>query len=356
MHERVIVALSGGVDSTMAAYLLQEKGYDVTGIHLRLVDDDDSVTLKRLGIIAKELGIQIIYYDAHDIFKQEVISYFTSFHLAGYTPSPCAYCNPFFKWKLFQQVADSMDIRTIATGHYINIQEFEGNKRIFKATDKFKDQSYYLWGLSKEIIQRSITPLGSVSKEELIAQAKRKGFDFLLEPAESTGLCFAKGKDIREVLHNYVPDELTALGEGNVVDADGRVIGRHSGYPIYTIGQKRGLDLYAKQELCVAEIIPETNLLVAKSWEQLYTHRFTFHQAHFFDAEELNSSDSMQVLVRGFGLNPGGNCRVNRISTDLYNVILDEPAWAVAPGQPAVFYSGNRLLGGGIIAREATCR
>jgi tRNA-specific 2-thiouridylase len=346
MSKTVLVALSGGIDSTMTALMLIEQGYDVTGVHFQFFDNPSA----RVEKIANQLRKQLIEHDARALFQKEVIGYFAEFYLAGKTPSPCVYCNPNIKWKLLLQLANRERIQNIATGHYINIKKEKGIYRIYKGVDHTKDQSYYLWGLRQEALSRAITPMGQLSKAFLKEQIKNTIFRGLVNKKESAGLCFAKNRSCSDILRDYIPGLDNRIGPGKVVNKNGEQIGQHHGYVYYTIGQKRNLTLNTKEELSVTRIDPENNVLEVNTWDSLYKNEFLVEDYYFADISELDSLKSIQVSVRGFGLNPSGNCTVIRENDNTLHVHLENPAWASAPGQPAVFYSGEKLLGGGIIS------
>jgi tRNA-specific 2-thiouridylase len=349
--KEVLVGLSGGIDSTMTALLLKDEGYRVIGVHFNLLGDQEAETNEKLERIKHKLGIDVIEYDATELFKKEVIGYFTSFHMQGLTPGPCSHCNPEVKWKLLSELADANKIENIATGHYVRIEKENGQSRIFKGIDSKKDQSYYLWRLDKHILIRALTPLGGYIKEDVKKLAAERGFSFLAKGKESSGLCFARGRDCEKLLNDYIPDLVDRIKPGIITDGIGRVIGSHKGYMYYTIGQKKGLNLNANDKLCVTEIDATNNLLVAGTWQSLYKNEFLIEDYIFIDMQELTKNKNIQAIIRGFGLNPAGNARLVRYSDTQIKVHLDNPAWAPAPGQPAVFYSGNKLLGGGIISR-----
>lgn len=345
MAESVIVALSGGIDSAMTAKVLLEKNYEVTGVHFHFFDTPSS----NVREITDRLEIRLIEYDARALFHKEVIGYFANFYLEGKTPSPCVYCNPNIKWKLLLKLANDENISFIATGHYINIKREKDLFRIYKGMDDTKDQSYYLWGLSQEILSRALTPMGQITKASLKQQVVNTGFGHLIHKRESTGLCFARGRNCSEILRDYIPGLDNRIGPGIVINRKGEQIGHHEGYVYYTVGQKQGLQLNTNEKLCVTGIDPENNVLKADTWESLYTKEFFVTDFYFADLSELNSFDNIQVKVRGFGLNPKGNCRVIIENENSLKINLENPAWAPTPGQPAVFYSDNKLLGGGII-------
>jgi tRNA-uridine 2-sulfurtransferase len=348
-EKSVLVGLSGGVDSAMTAFLLKEKGYQVTGVHFKLFEDDSTNYKERLDFLANKLEINWIEYDATDLFRKEIIGYFTGFHLQGLTPSPCSYCNPAVKWKLLQDIADAHQLQYISSGHYIRIIEEHNLFRIYRGIDKAKDQSYYLWRLNQDILRRVLTPLGEYNKTEVKKLASAIGLEGLSGSKESAGLCFARGRSCEEMLLDYIPDLKNKITPGIIVDRAGKGIGTQKGYIYYTIGQKKDLNIWSKEKLCVAVIDSVNNIIVADTWQNLYQTEFIIHDFEFADLEELETEPAVNVLVRGFGLNPAGNARTKQINDSQIKVTLENPAWAIAPGQPAVFYSGDKLVGGGII-------
>lgn len=346
MAESVLVALSGGIDSAMTAKMLLEMNYKVIGVHFHFFDAPSS----NVREITDVLGIRLIEYDARALFHKEVIGYFADFYLQGKTPSPCVYCNPNIKWKLLLKLANDENISRIATGHYINIKREKELFRIYKGVDDTKDQSYYLYGLSQEILSRALTPMGQFTKATLKQQLEDTGLSNLIHKKESTGLCFSRGRSCSEILRDYIPGLDKRIGPGVVINRKGEPIGHHEGYVYYTVGQKQGLQLNTNEKLCVTGINPDNNLLKVDTWESLYMNEFSVIDFYFADISELNSYENIQVKVRGFGLNPEGYCRVKIENNYSLKINLDNPVWAPTPGQPAVFYSDDKLLGGGIIS------
>ncbi len=346
MSEKVLVALSGGVDSAIAAQMLIEQGYEVFGVHFQFTDED----ITYLKEISDILGIAVIKYDARDLFRKEVIAYFTQFHLAGKTPSPCTYCNPHVKWKLLLSIADQKKLKYIATGHYINLEYEEGLFRIYKGSDTKKDQSYYLWDLNQKALSRTLSPMGQQLKTSIKEQAAKSGLLALAKKRESAGLCFSKNGSCVDMLQSYLPYLKKKIKRGIIINRNGQEIGYHDGYMYYTVGQKKGLALETEEKLCVARIDAKNNILEVDTWQNLYKKEFSVTNYRFADISELYNLVSIQVKIRGFGLNPEGSCRISKENeSNTLRIHLENPAWAPAPGQPAVFYSGDKLLGGGII-------
>jgi len=347
MHKSVLVALSGGIDSSVAAFLLRKEGYKVVGIHF-IFFPEETDQQNTLNTISDSLDIPVIRYDARELFSHEVIDYFIRYHLSGLTPGPCSYCNPNVKYRLLLQMANKYKIPNIATGHYIRLKKKRGKIRIYKGINPEKDQSYYLWGLNHHILDKLIAPLGTYDKKRVIETAATCGLDFLAQKKESSGLCFAKGKAFEKVLKEYIPDLEKKINSGDIINKEGEKIGRHKGYIYYTIGQKRGLEMDVEDNLCVVKIDAKKNTLIVDNWESLFSREFSIADTHFINHADLKNAEGTQVKIRGFGLNPPGNCHLD-FSNKYTRVYLDEPAWALAPGQPAVFYSDDLLLGGGII-------
>jgi tRNA-specific 2-thiouridylase len=347
----VLVGLSGGIDSAMTALLLKEQGYRVTGVHFSFTHKQEKGQDEKLAQLKKKLGIEIVEYDAIGLFNKEVIGFYTSFHLQGKTPGPCSHCNPAVKWKLLSELADANKIDCIATGHYVKIAKENNLYRIFKGNDIKKDQSYYLWRLDQDTLNRALAPLGGLQKTDVKKMAFEKGFGFLASEKESSGLCFSQGRGCEKMLNDYIPGLSNKIKPGNVIDREGKIIGRHNGYIYYTIGQKRGLKLDTADKLCVASIDAVNNLIVADTWQSLYKNEFLIEDFVFQDKDELAFNSNIQTIIRGFGLNPSGKTRLIQLNDSVIKVQLETPAWAPAPGQPAVFYSGNKLLGGGIICQ-----
>ena len=345
--DRVLLGLSGGLDSAMSAVMLQWKGFRVHALYLQLYDSP-STQIEKVSDLAKRLSIELTIVDARQTFKETVIDTFLDGLMQGKTPSPCIHCNPSLKWKLLAEKADEFGIHWIATGHYINILPGKDTSRILKASDPLKDQSYFLWPLAEHILKRIISPLGVHTKTEIREMAIGLGFHSIAKQKESTGLCFANGLSVNELLHKYRPDILQHPGPGIIIDKDGKPIGKHMGYPFYTIGQKKGLELDVPEKLCVVKIDAPQNLLVVDTWQSLYTKLIQVVDFHVFDEEALKDASNLEVKIRGFGLNPSKGARIT-MNEGLLKIDLFEPAWAPAPGQPVVIYKDELVVAGGII-------
>lgn len=343
----MVAGISGGIDSAVTACLLKEIGCDITGIHIQ-IDKINKDTTAKLQRIEDLTGINISIVDASERFQKTVINYFRDELLAGRSPSPCAFCNPSFKWKILQEKMFENHADGIASGHYIQKVQNNGKWYLKKGIDEKKDQSYFLWGLDQDIIKKLITPLGIREKKQTRYLAKHFGLDFLIDTNESTGLCFSNGLGYQDLIDKYIP-EAKEIGSGPIKDNTGKTIGSHKGYIYYTIGQKKELNLNQKDNLCVTEIITPENTLIVSNPEALWKKSFTIEQTHFIDWEHISQSNKLQVKVRGFGWNPEGYAQIIPLPNNQYRIDLENPAWAPALGQPAVFYSNNLLVGGGII-------
>ena len=332
----VVLGFSGGIDSATAVGLLQRDGYDVTALTLDTLGDLRMLAAARAR--AQEMGISLVVKDVQQEFKDSIINYFADSYLAGQTPAPCTVCNPAIKWKHLLVEADRLGVEAIATGHYFNIEKYNGRYYVARAKDLKKDQSYYLWGLSQDVLARALTPMGNEIKEEVKQRFTDK--------KESMGLCFLGGRTYREFMECNYP---AALRAGDIVDLDGNVVGRHDGIAFYTIGQKRGLDMNFAGG-CIVAIDAEQNHIVVGKDANLYHKTLEVRDCNIVDEEEFMTSDDIVTIIRGIGRNPEGFIqRLEKIDGG-YHIHLDNPAWAPAAGQPVVFYRGNRVIGGGILS------
>lgn len=344
--KKILVALSGGVDSAATALILYERGYLVTAVTFDLTGDTQAIESTRR--LAERLKIPLIVEDVRKAFRQEVVDYFTDGYLRGETPAPCSVCNPRIKWETLKKVADRERIPLIATGHYVRTTEQNGHRYVTEGVDPVKDQSYYLWDLDQEILKRAVTPLGDFTKAQVRELMDFWGYTDLTARRESMGVCFLDKEGYAGLLRREVPD-IDRLDGGEVADESGRVIGTHCGYPFYTVGQKRGFTLFEpEEERYILEIDPARNRLIVGEREKLWQTRLRVRDYRIVDPGEFFSTDKLKVKVRGLGINPEGFCTVREAGGTL---IVDVPSKAYAPakGQPVVFYIDNRVVGGGYL-------
>ena len=336
MKESVLLAFSGGMDSRTAARLLLEE-YEVESLTLDTTGDADLLlSAKRY---ATELGIEHSSLDVQAEFRHRIIDYFTDSYAAGRTPAPCTVCNPMIKWRYLIDEADRRGIEHVATGHYFNIERYNNHLYVARADDSRKDQSYYLWGLSQHVLQRALTPMGHVIKDNI-----RSGFT---HAKESMGLCFLRGESYRDYIGRTQP-ALTL--KGDVVDTEGRKVGSHAGVAFYTIGQKRGFECELSGVAVVGIDAAMNRIIVGKDAE-LYHSTLEINDCNIVDKEEFMQADDVHVVIRGIGRNPQEYMRRAEPSDEGYRIHLNDPAWAPAAGQPVVFYRQNRVIGGGIVER-----
>lgn len=334
MSKRVVLGFSGGIDSMTAVRLLQNE-YEVEALTLNTTGDE--AMLATAVERAQALGIGHHTLDVRAEFKESIIDYFTRSYMSGRTPAPCSVCNPLIKWRYLVAEADRLGIEYVATGHYFNIERYNNHLYVARADDARKDQSYYLWALSQDVLQRALTPMGHIIKEDI-----RQNF---ADRRESMGLCFLQGVTYREFITEHHPESAC---EGEVVDTDGQVVGRHDGVAFYTIGQKRGFEC-SKTGVAIVAIDSQRNRLVVGPNADLYHHTLEVGGCNIVDKEEFVTSDDVSIVIRGIGRNPEGFLRKIEPTERGYRLMLDDAAWAPAIGQPVVFYRQNRVIGGGFI-------
>ena len=344
--EKIVVGLSGGVDSFVSALILQQQGYEVVGVTLAMWGEKDQEEVREL---CRKLGVELVCWDGRKMFRERVVEPFVKGYVAGETPSPCCECNRDVKWRLLAAAADRLGIHRIATGHYVRIAELDGRYYIRKGVDPVKDQSYFLWGVPQKILCRAVTPLGGMLKAEVKSYAAAYGYEEVARKPESMGICFLQGRDYREFILQW-EDSREIRQAGDIVDAGGKVIGRHDGILNYTIGQKRGMPVVDGNSLYVAEIDACANTVRADVKSGLFRMTLEIDRVSVVCPMDLFAGD-VTVKIRGLGLNPAGYIRVEEKSDRSLHIQLSEAAWAVAPGQPVAFYRGDLLLGGGYIKK-----
>ncbi len=358
-HGKVLVAMSGGIDSTVSAMMMHEEGYEVIGITMKTWDYANSGgSKKETGCcsldsindardVAVKVGFHHFIVDIREEFGDYVIDNFVEEYIAGRTPNPCVLCNTHIKWNSLLKRADALDCEFIATGHYAKIGDHEGRKFITKGKDERKDQSYVLWGLSQECMNRSRFPVGGFSKPEVRQMAADYGYEELSKKAESFEICFVPDNDYRGFLRRRVPDLDASVRGGNFVNPQGEVLGKHEGYPFYTIGQRKGLKIALGEPMYVTEIQPKTNTVVLGRVEDLLRNGMTVSQVNSMKYASLPEGKDIITQIRYN--DPGTMSTLKGISSDKVEVEFLANVKGVAPGQSAVFYEGDDVIGGGII-------
>lgn len=337
--------MSGGTDSSVAALLLKDAGYDVTGVTFRFYEKDGQTEyLDDARELCRRIEIPHLVYDAREMFQKTIVHYFIDEYMAGHTPVPCTLCNNYLKWPLLARLADEQGIYHIATGHYVQRTTAGGLHYITQGVDVDKDQSFFLWGLPQDILERMILPMGGMTKVQVRQLAEERGFLKAARKKDSIGVCFCP-MDYRTFLRNHVPE--TCIRPGKFYDEKGNYIAKHEGYPFYTIGQRRGLGIDLNRAVFVKEIIPEENKVILGDLKSLERTEMRLKDWNIVAPEVLLDRDDVIVKIRY--RKQANRCTVSLMPDQTLLVKLHDPLTAIASGQAAAFYRGDKVLGGGII-------
>ena len=356
--KRVLVGMSGGIDSSATCIMLQEQGYEVVGVTMRTWDvasafsspeQEEPDFILEARALAGRLGIEHHVADVREEFKQVIVKYFIDEYMQGRTPNPCVMCNPLFKERLLCEWADKTGCAWISTGHYCRLEERNEHLYIIAGDDVTKDQSYFLWRLPQDILRRFIFPLGNYTKQQVREYLNEKGFESKAKGGESMEVCFIEG-DYRDFLRQQVPDLDTKIGPGYFVDSKGVKIGQHKGFPYYTIGQRKGLGIALGHPAHVLRINAEKNTVMLGTADELKTEYMLVEDAMIIDQQELLECPNLTVRIR-YRSKPIP-CQVLPLENGQMLVRFLGEASAIAPGQSAVFYEGQRVLGGAFIASQ----
>ena len=361
-HGRILVAMSGGVDSSVTALLLHEQGYEVIGVTMKTWDYSEASGGKRITgccdldsindarNMAVERGFHHMIIDIREEFGEAIIGNFTSEYLAGRTPNPCVLCNTFIKWEALLKRADMMDCELIATGHYAQVRQLENERWVVsRGKDPAKDQSYVLWGLEQKNLARTRFPIGQFHKSEIRQMALDSGFPELASKSESYEICFIPDNDYRGFLKRREPEATAKLAEGKFVGVGGEDLGQHDGYPFFTIGQRKGLGIATGEPMYVTDIQPETNTVVLGRKTDLDRSEMWVRRPNFQKIAALEGEMDAVTKIR---YKDKGTASTISMEGDRVKVEFLAPVAGIAPGQSAVFYEGDDVIGGGFIDRQ----
>ena len=356
-NRRVLIGMSGGIDSTAACLMLQEQGYEVVGVTMRVFDLTSQLDeqgeprfISEAREVASRLGIEHHVADEREGFRDKIVQYFIDEYMQGRTPNPCVMCNPLFKFRVLTEWADHLDCAYIATGHYVQTVCENNHYYIVTGDDPQKDQSYFLWGLGQEVLSRCVFPLGGWKKSDVRQYLIDKGFALKAKEGESMEVCFIEG-DYRDFLREHCPEMEDKVGQGKFVDTAGRTLGTHQGYPYYTIGQRKGLGIALGKPAYVLKLNPEKNTVMLGDAQGLVTQYMLIEGLKVVDEESFLSEENLSVRIRY--RSKSVPCSIVReVEDGRVLVRFDNEVSAVTPGQSAVFYVGNRLVGGAFIASQ----
>ena len=354
--KKVVVGMSGGVDSSVAAYLLKEQGYDVIGVTMQIWQDEESKIQEENGgccglsavddarKVAAQIGIPYYVMNFKKDFQEKVIDYFVDEYLHGRTPNPCIACNRYVKWESLLTRSMEIGADYIATGHYARVEQLpNGRYAIRHSATWSKDQTYALYNLTQDQLRRTLMPVGEYEKDQIREIAKEIGLQIANKP-DSQDICFVSDDDYA----SFIEENADApIHQGNFVTPDGKILGKHKGIIHYTVGQRKGLGLALGYPAFVLEIRPETDEVVIGTYEESLTHTLRANELNFMSVEDL--TEPMRVFAKIRYNHKGAWCTVEKTGEDEITCIFDEPIRAVTPGQAVVLYDGEYVLGGGTI-------
>ncbi len=352
------MAMSGGIDSSVAAILLLQQGFELVGVTFRTFDSiKESCIAREKGCcsvesimeakyLAQQLGFEHHILDYRQIFKDTVIRNFLDEYMQGRTPNPCVLCNSHIKWGELVRTAEQFGCEYIATGHYARIAQLHNHFFLQNAIDTHKDQTYFLWMLTEENLKRTIFPLGELTKTEVRQIAADNGFYKLSQKKESQEICFVPDNDYRI----FLAQQGCQVESGKYVDSDGNMLGIHQGYCYYTIGQRKGLGIALGEPRYVSRIDAQNNIVTLDSHDALYTSHICASEIRLRDEEWLRSDPHVEVRIRY--RSPAVKAEIVDFNHDTFQLVTSVPVWGVTPGQSLVIYKDSLLVGGGIIVNS----
>ena len=352
--KKAMIAMSGGVDSSVAAWLMKRDGYDCMGVTMRLFAGEDSCERKGhtccslddvedARSVARQLGIPYFVFNFTEDFGTQIMDRFVCAYQNGFTPNPCIDCNRYMKFEKLMKRAKELDYDYVVTGHYARIEEQDGKFLLKKAIDEKKDQSYVLYSLTQEQLAHTLFPLGGMTKPQIREMAEEQGL-INARKHDSQDICFVPDGDYAGFIERYTGK---SFEPGNFVDQEGHVLGQHKGIICYTIGQRKGLGIAFGYPVFVTEIRPETNEVVLGSDKDVYTNRLYANQLNFMALSDIEEPVRLKAKIRYS--HAGSCCTVRRTGADEICCEFEEPVRAVTPGQAVVLYDGDYVAGGGVI-------
>ncbi|KHD38375.1 thiouridylase [Clostridium acetobutylicum] len=354
MNKKVVIGMSGGVDSSVAAYLLKEQGYDVIGVTMKLTPDDAFYTEQEGGCcslsavedarrVAYRIGIPFYVVNFTDIFKEKVIDYFTEEYLNGKTPNPCIACNKYIKFDALLKKAESLGADYIATGHYCRIVEENGRYVIRKSEDEKKDQTYVMYNMTQDQLKHTLMPCGDYKKDRIREIAREIGLN-VFDKKDSEEICFIPDNDHGGFIKRECPK---AVKTGNFVDKEGKVLGKHKGIIYYTIGQRKGLGIATGKRVFVTNIDAMKNQVVIGEEEEIFENELISFKNNFIPFDKLTEPMEVDAKIRYNA--KASRATIYPVDDENVKVKFEKPQRAITKGQSVVFYDGDLLVGGGII-------
>jgi tRNA-specific 2-thiouridylase len=347
---KVAIAMSGGVDSSVAAALLKEGGHEVIGVTMRIMPADENTASAETTAadVASRLGITHYIFDLRDVFERRIIDNFCQDYRMGRTPNPCIMCNKFIKFGALRDKVKELGVHFLATGHHARIEKDESSGRYLlkKGRDRMKDQSYFLCQIKQEQLKRTLFPIGNMTKDRVKRIAAERGFPAVSRP-ESQEICFIPDGDYKKFLERYVPQ---VSRPGKILDQSGKVLGNHQGVASYTVGQRKGLGIFAARPLYVTSIESQDNTITVGTKAQTYGSELTADNLNWIAIPHPTTPIQVKAKIRY--RHPEAEATLIPRDENTIYVKFSEPQMAITPGQVVVFYDGDTIIGGGTISKQ----